>query len=45
MAISTKFIELALNILDPDFKWDMEETLEVSDAAGEFLREYPISGK
>jgi len=43
VAISTKFIELALNILDPDFKWDAEETLEVSDAAGRFLREYPIT--
>jgi hypothetical protein len=43
VAISTKFIELALNILDPDFKWDEEQTLEVCDAAGEFLREYPIT--
>jgi hypothetical protein len=43
VAISTKFIELALNILDPDFKWDMEETLEVSDVAGEFLRKHPIT--
>jgi len=43
VAISTKFIELALNILDPDLKWDAEETLEVCDAAGEFLREYPIT--
>ena len=43
VAISTKFIELALNILDPDCKWDMEETLEVSDAAGEFLRKHPIT--
>jgi hypothetical protein len=42
VAISTKFIELALNILDPKCKWDAEETLEVCDAAGEFLREYPI---
>jgi hypothetical protein len=43
VAISTRFIELALNILDPDCKWDAEETLEVSDAAREFLREYPIT--
>jgi hypothetical protein len=41
--ISTKFIELALNVLDPDFKWDEEQTLEVCDAAGEFLSEYPIT--
>jgi hypothetical protein len=41
--ISTKFIELALNILDPNFTWDAEETLEVSDAAGRFLTEYPIT--
>ncbi len=43
VSISTKFIELALNILDPDLKWDAEETLEVSDAAGRFLRKYPIT--
>jgi len=43
VAISTKFIELALNILDPECKWGAEETLEVCDAAGEFLREYPIT--
>src|ERR1017187_3576962 len=41
--ISTKFIELALNILDPNFTWDAEEPLEVSDAAGRFLTEYPIT--
>lgn len=41
--ISTKFIELALNILDPDCKCGAEETLEVCDAAGDFLREYPIT--
>jgi hypothetical protein len=43
VAISTKFIELALNILDPDFTWDAEETLAAGDAAGRFLREYPIT--
>ena len=43
VSISTKFIELALNILDPDLKWDADEILEVSDAAGSFLTEYPIT--
>ena len=41
--ISTKFIELALNILDPDFTWDQEETLAVSDATAKYLTEYPIA--
>jgi hypothetical protein len=43
ISIATKFTELALNIIDPDCKWDPEETLEFSDAAREFLSEYPIS--
>jgi hypothetical protein len=43
VAMSTKFMELALNILDPDSEWDAEDTLEVCDAAGEFLREHPIT--
>ena len=41
--ISTKFIELALNILDPDFTWDPEEALAASDAAAKYLTEYPIT--
>jgi hypothetical protein len=43
VSISTKFIELALNILDPECKWDMEESLEVSDAAREFLSKHSIT--
>ena len=43
MAISTKFIELALNILDPDFEWDAKETLKVSDTAGRFVGRHPIT--
>ena len=39
----TKFIELALNIIDPDGAWDPEETLEFSDAAKVYLDEYPIT--
>lgn len=39
----TKFIELALNIIDPDGAWDPEETLEFGDAARIYLREYPIT--
>ena len=42
MAISTKFIELALNILDPDFKWDAEEMLDFSDSGRQYLDEHPI---
>jgi hypothetical protein len=43
VAISTRFIELTLNILDPDCEWGAEETLEICDAAGEFLMEHPIT--
>jgi hypothetical protein len=43
VSIAMKFTELALNIVDPDCKWDPEETLEFSDAAREFLSEHPIS--
>jgi len=41
--VQTKFIELALNIIDPDGAWDPEETLEFSDAAKVHLSEYPIT--
>ena len=41
--VQTKFIELALNIIDPDGAWDPEETLEFSDAAKVYLDEYPIT--
>jgi hypothetical protein len=41
--VGTKFIELALNIIDPDGAWDPEETLEFGDAARIYLREYPIT--
>ena len=43
MPPQTKFIELALNIIDPDGAWDPEETLEFGDAARIYLREYPIT--
>jgi hypothetical protein len=43
VSIAMKFTELALNIVDPDCKWDPEETLEFSDAALVFLGEHPIS--
>ena len=43
MPAETKFIELALNIIDPDSAWDPEETLEFGDAARVYLREYPIT--
>lgn len=39
----TKFIELALNIIDPDGVWDPEETLEFGDAARAYLNEFPIT--
>jgi hypothetical protein len=39
----TKFIELALNIIDPDGAWDPEETLEFGDAARVYLGEFPIT--
>ena len=41
--VETKFIELALNIIDPNGGWDQEETLEFNDAAKVYLSEYPIS--
>lgn len=41
--VGTKFIELALNIIDPDGAWDPEETLEFGDAARVYLHEYPIT--
>jgi len=41
--IETKFIELALNIIDPDGAWDPEETLGFGDAARVYLSEYPIT--
>jgi hypothetical protein len=41
--VETKFIELALNIIDPDGAWDPEETLEFADAARVYLSEYPIT--
>ena len=41
--VETKFIELALNIIDPDGAWDPEETLEFADAAKVYLSEYPIT--
>ena len=43
MPVETKFIELALNIIDPDCAWDSEETLEFADAARVYLSEYPIT--
>jgi hypothetical protein len=43
MPVGAKFIELALNIIDPDGAWDLEETLEFGDAARVYLREYPIT--
>jgi hypothetical protein len=39
----TKFIELALNIIDPDGAWGQEETLEFSDDAKVYLDEYPMT--
>jgi hypothetical protein len=39
----TKFIELALNIIDPDGAWDAGETLEFGHAARIYLGEYPTS--
>jgi hypothetical protein len=41
--VETKFIELALNIFDPDSALDPEETLEFGDAARVYLVEYPIT--
>ena len=41
--VQTKFIELALNIIDPDGTWGQEETLDFSDAAKVYLSEYPIT--
>jgi hypothetical protein len=41
--VQTKFIELALNIIDPDGAWDPEETLEFGDAAKVYFSEYPIT--
>ena len=41
--VETKFIELALNIIDPDGAWDPEETLEFGDAARVYLNEYPMT--
>ena len=41
--VQTKFIELALNIIDPDGTWGQEETLDFSDAAKAYLSEYPIT--
>jgi hypothetical protein len=43
MPPQTKFIELALNMIDPDGAWDPEETLEFGDAARVYLREYPVT--
>jgi len=42
VSASTKFIELALNIIDPDGTWDPEAT-HFSDAAKVYLSEYPIT--
>jgi hypothetical protein len=39
----TKFVEMALNIIDPDGAWDPEETLEFGDAARAHLDEFPIT--
>jgi len=41
--VQTKFIELALNIIDPDGMWGQEETLDFSDAAKVYLSQYPIT--
>jgi len=41
--VEAKFIELALNIIDPDDAWDPEETLEFGDAARAYLRKCPIT--
>ena len=43
LSAPTKFIELALNIIDPDGAWDPEDTLEFGDAARVYLSEYPLS--
>jgi hypothetical protein len=43
VSVHTKFIELALNIIDPDGTWGQEETLDFSDAAKAYLSEYPIT--
>ena len=43
VSISTKFIELALNIVDPDFTWEAEEAQAASDAAARCLTKYPIT--
>jgi hypothetical protein len=39
----TKFIEMALNIIDSDGAWDPEETLDFGDAARVYLSEFPIT--
>jgi hypothetical protein len=33
VSVETKFVELALNIIEPDGVWGPEETLEFADAA------------
>ena len=43
VSFGTKFIEMALNIIDPDGAWDPEEALGFGDAARVYLREYPIT--
>lgn len=43
VSISTKFIELALNILDPDFTGDEHEKKSASDEATRYLSKYPIT--
>lgn len=41
--VETKFIELALNVIEPDGAWDPEETIEFGDAARAYLSEFPIT--
>jgi hypothetical protein len=43
VSVEAQLIELALNIIDPDDSWDVEATLEFSDAAKEFLSDYPLT--
>ena len=43
VSISTKFIELAIKILDPDFTWEEHEKKSASDAAARYLTKYPIT--
>ncbi|MGC1239899.1 MAG: hypothetical protein WA860_14040 [Acidimicrobiales bacterium] len=43
VSLEARFVELVLNIIDPDGAWDPEETLEFGDAARIYLGKYPLS--